>query len=171
VVYAYERYQVVSSETRCCHVEGSCEDENYEGCARGWEGWSITTIEHWGCVPYRETYADPVDLGTLQVQAILTSASRAWISDELAHKYPGARVRHAEWEILPEDGWAPHQNVGGDQVYTLDAAVRHIPFEDPGVYEILVTARTTGTPYTPAVYLYHHGGTFDVSLIETALIR
>ena len=171
VVYAYERYQVVSSETRCCHVEGTCEDEDYEGCQYDWEGWATRTVYQWGCVPYRETYADPVDLGTLRVRAILTAASRAWISGELALKYPGARVRHGDWEILPQDGWAEHDVIGGDQVYTLDATVAHIPFEDPGVYEMLVSGRTTGTPYTPAVYFGRDGGTFDVSLIETALIR
>jgi hypothetical protein len=131
----------------------------------------LATIEQWGCVPYQETYADPVDVGTLQVQAILTAASRAWITGELARKYPGARARHPTWEILPEEGWVAHQRTGADQASVLDAVVRHIPFEDPGVYELLATARTTGTPYTPAVYLHHHGGTFDVSLIETALIR
>jgi hypothetical protein len=170
-IYTYEKYEVVSSKTECCHSRGGCKDEDYDGCTYGWEGWSKKTTEEWGCKQYKETYADPVDLGTLQVKAVLTAESRAWIANELAQKYPGAKVRHPDWEIIPEDGWAAHDGIGGDKVYTLDATIRYIPFEDPGRYEMLVSGRTTGTPYTEAVSFNYNGGTFDVFLIETALIR
>ena len=74
-------------------------------------------------------------------------------------------------EIIPEDGWAAHDGIGGDKVYTLDATIRYIPFEDPGRYEMLVSGRTTGTPYTGAVSFNYNGGVFEVFLIETALIK
>jgi hypothetical protein len=171
VIYTYEKYEVVSSETRCVHDSGTKKSEDYDGCTYGWEGWSKKTTEQWGCKQYKETYADPVDLGTLQVKAVLAAESRAWIANELAQKYPGAKVRHPDWEIIPKDGWAAHDGIGGDKVYTLDATIRYIPFEDPGRYEMLVAGRTTGTPYTEAVSFNHNGGMFDVFLIETALIK
>jgi hypothetical protein len=171
VIYTYEKHEVISSRTECCHSMGGCKDEDYDGCRYGWEGWSKKTTEQWGCRQYKETYADPVDLGTLQVRAVLTAESREWIANELAFKYPGAKVRHRDWEIIPEDGWAAHDGIGADQVYTLDATIRTIPFEDPGRYEMLVSGRTTGTPYTEAVSFSYDGGTFDVYLIETALIK
>ncbi|MBN1137978.1 MAG: hypothetical protein JXM73_15415 [Anaerolineae bacterium] len=171
VIYTYEKYEVVSFKTECCHSMGGCKDEDYDGCKYGWEGWSKKTTEEWGCKQYKETYADPVDLGTLQVKAVLTAESRAWIANELARKYPGAKVRHPDWEIIPKDGWAAHDGIGSDKVYILDAIVRYIPFEDPGRYEMLVSGRTTGTPYTQAVPFNYNGGTFNVFLIETALIK
>jgi hypothetical protein len=171
VIYTYDKYEVISSKTECCHSMGGCKDEGYDGCTYGWEGWSKKTTEEWGRKQYKETYADPVDLGTLQVKAVLTAESRAWITNELARKYPGAKVRHPDWEIIPEDGWAAHDGIGGDKVYTLDATIRYLPFEDPGRYEMLVSGRTTGTPYTEAVSFNYNGGMFDVFLIETALIK
>ena len=171
VIYTYEQYELISYRTQCCHSMGGCKDADYDGCRYGWEGWSRRTTQEWDCRQYRGTYADPVDLGTLQVRAVLTAESRAWIVDELALKYPGAKVRHPDWELIPEDGWAAHERIGGDKVYTLDATIRYIPFEDPGRYGMRVSGRTTGTPYTAAVPFNHNGGTFDVSLIETALIK
>jgi hypothetical protein len=59
------------------HDSGTKKDEDYDGCKYGWDGWSRKTTEKWGCVQYKEVYADPVDLGTFQVKALLTARSDA----------------------------------------------------------------------------------------------
>ncbi len=175
VIYTYEKWEVVSSETRCCHTDPNtgwktCQDDK-SPCDNGWTGWNRETTDKWGCKEYKETYPDPVDLGTLQVKAVLTAESRDWINNELARKYPGAKVRHPEWELIPLGGWARYESTGGDQVYTLEATVGRIQLEDPGYYDLQVSGRTKGTPYTAAVSFGWKGEPFDVVLIETALIK
>ncbi len=175
VIYTYEKWEVVSSETKCCHTDPVtgwkvCQAD-MSPCDNGWTSWDRETTDKWGCKEYKETYPDPVDLGTLQVRAVLTAESRDWINTELARKYPGARVHHPEWELIPLGGWGRYESTGGDLTYTLDATVRRIPLEDPGQYDLVVSGRTKGTPYTAAVSFGWTGNPFGVILIETALIK
>jgi hypothetical protein len=171
VVYTYEKYEVVSSETKCCHVEGTCKDRNYDGCKYDWEGWSKMTTEKWGCVEYKEVYPDPVDLGTLQVKTELTAESQNYINEVLSVKYPGAHVRHPVWEVIPDGGWAAWSSLGGDKIFRLSATAEYIPLEDPGKYVITVSGRTTGTLYTRPVQFSYTSDPFLVVFFEAALIQ
>jgi len=175
VVYTYEKWEVVSSETQCCHTDPDtgwkvCQAD-MSPCDNGWAGWSRETTDKWDCKEYKETYADPVDLGTLQVQLVLTGESKEWINTELARKYPGATVRHPVWELIPLGGWSHYQAVDGSLNYVLDATILRTPLEDPGYYEMRVAGRTKGTRYTEPVFFDGAGGQFGVVLIETALIK
>ncbi|MBN1581448.1 MAG: hypothetical protein JXA89_12165 [Anaerolineae bacterium] len=171
IVHTYEKWEVVEKETKCCHEMGGCKDEDYDGCKYGWEGWSKKTTEKWDCVKYEDRYADPVDLGTLQVQAILTGESQEWIETELALKYPGATVRHPVWGLIPLGGWTHYQSLDGNKNTALEATIERVPLEDPGSYELSIAGRTRGTRYTDASSFNWTGGQFGVVLIETALIK
>ena len=186
VVYSYEKYELVSSTTKCGWDDPN--DDTGEavcyypepGCAQPvnpcqqdpvWENWKWYTEEDWGCVRYEEKYADPVDLGTLRVQANLTQESKDWIRGKLASKYPGATVRHPDWELIPVGGWQAHQSLDGNKVYVLEGTVEHVQLEDPGWYQLLIAGRTTGTPYSAPAAFYDDTQLFDVALIDTALIE
>lgn len=174
VLYTYEKWEVVSTKTQCCHddpITGwrTCQDD-MAPCNSGWAGWSRQTNDTWGCKEYKEVYPDPVDLGTLNVRAILTPGSRQWITTELARRYPGASVKQGDWTLIPPYGWQNYESMAGD-TYVLDALLKGIPFMDPGTYEMWLVGRTKGTKYTAPEAFNYNAGTFDVSFIDTALIK
>ena len=171
VVYTYEKYEIVSSETKCVHENGTKKDADYDGCKYDWEGWSKKTTEKWGCVEYKEVYPDPVDLGTLQVKVELTAESQNYINEVLSIKYPGAKVRQPVWEVIPDGGWARYASMGGDKIFRLSATAEYIPLEDPGKYTVTVSGRTTGTPYTKPVQFSYTSDPFLVVFFEAALIQ
>jgi hypothetical protein len=167
VVLRYESWEVV--RRRCCwrppDQAGHCEETWTEPCERGWEHWRWE--DEYGCREHIEVLPDPIDLGTISFWAILSQQSRDWIEGELSFRYPGARVRHPNWELIPDGGWSG--TLGGDSTFTIDATLLNIQFEDPGIYEVTLSARTTGTRYTHPYHIYEQ---FEIRvyLIDAALV-
>ncbi len=96
----------------------------------------------------RAAVTDYVDLNSIRLTATLTAASRAWIRNELAAKYPGARVRRPFWNLRAQPTYRVVRNrVLADGTNEVVLAVTRIPFEDPGVYTVRVSARTRGTSW------------------------
>jgi len=168
VVYEHWDWEIVGykDETRvqCCHASGLCQDD-LAPCNNGWEDWSSKTttvqVPVYDCVYHKETYPDPIELGTIRLAASLSQESKNWIERDLAQRYPGAHVKHPDWEIIPAGGWK------GD--HTVSACI-NVPFEDPGTYAVTLDARTHGTKYTLPLSL-HKEFEQKVYLIETTLIK
>ena len=96
----------------------------------------------------RAAVTDYVDLNSIRLTATLTATSRAWIRNELAAKYPGARVRRPFWNLRAQPTYRVVRNrVLADGTNEVVLAVTRIPFEDPGVYTVRVSARTRGTSW------------------------
>ena len=168
VVYEHWDWEIVGyrdeTRTRCCHANGACQ-QDMTPCNNHWPDWEVrsTTVQVpvYDCVHHRETLPDPVELGAIRAKASLTQDSRNWIERELAQRYPGARVKHPDWEIIPAGGWRGEHTV---------SACINVPFEDPGTYDVTVNGRTHGTRYTSPLVIRQQF-TQKVYLIETTLIE
>ena len=91
---------------------------------------------------------DYVDVNSIRLTARLTNQSRAWIRNTLAREYPGARVRRPWWNLRSQPTFQIVRNdVLPDGTNEVVIAVTRIPFEDPGVYTVHVSARTQGTSW------------------------
>ena len=91
---------------------------------------------------------DYVRLNSIRITARLTDESRRWIENELAQKYPGARVRRPFWNLRAQPTYRIVRNrVLPDGTNEVRIAISRIPFEDPGRYVVKVQARTRGTSW------------------------
>ncbi len=96
----------------------------------------------------RAAVTDYVDLDSVRLTATLRRESRDWIRNELAAKYPGARVRRPFWNLQLQPTYrVVRDEVLPDGTHEVEIAVTRIPFEDPGVYAVRATARTRGTTW------------------------
>lgn len=96
----------------------------------------------------RATVTDYVDLSSIRVTAELSRESRQWIREELARKYPGARVRRPFWNLRALPTYRVVRNrVLADGTHEVQIAITRIPFQDPGRYDVQVQASTRGTSW------------------------
>lgn len=141
-----------------------CTPDGSEGC---WPGWGWETTSEWYCQEHVEIIPDPIQAGAFQAHARLHKTSKEWIQTNLASKYPGARVRHPDWDVQGQP------NAGGclgDGRCILET-VAYFPFEDPGWYTMWVDGWTVGTRYTPPrTYHYNLPDPQPVYLMDTTLI-
>ncbi len=168
VVYEHWEWEIVGykdeTKTQCCHASGACQDD-MAPCNNHWEDWSSETttvqVPVYDCVYYKEVLPDPVELGAIRLVAKLNQESKNWIERDLAQRYPGAHVKHPDWEIIPPGGWH------GDHIVS---ACINVPFEDPGTYDVVLDGRTHGTRHT-LPFLIHEEFEQKAYLIETTLIK
>lgn len=152
VVYAYN--------VRNVHV--ACEGS---GCGQPPGTGPVRLIQWETCDRVSRSFEDR--LASLGVATDLSADSIAWITGELAARYPGAQVYRAHWSLLPGMGGS------GGGLGTSDFAMQWsaIPFADPGTYEVEVRGLTTGTAVSPPRAFRWAGAVFEVHLLETALVK
>ena len=93
---------------------------------------------------------DRLDFNSLRFTAVLTDESRAWILTDLARRYPGARVRKAEWDLIRDRNahFRLLQNyIDGQKRHVVVFQATRVPFLDPGEYLVSVRVRTRGVWY------------------------
>jgi hypothetical protein len=116
----------------------------------------------WACVNhtinYQETYI------TLEPKAILTTASRNWILNDLARAYPGTTLKHPDWGFRATE---PCIWDGDTCVWTHIEG--HVQVADPGWYDLMITGTTGGTEITLPRLFTLTGGQFGVYLVETSM--
>jgi len=115
---------------------------------------------HWECTDGIETHEDP--LAEVRLSYRLSEESQRWIRESLARRYPGAGVkgRYPVVVLLYK----------GTGMMSYRGAARRLNVADPGLYELEITLRTTGTPVSrPQVR--HLKGLFKVWLLDSTLVR
>ena len=120
------------------------------------------------CRLVEERYPEPVE-GQGALAMTLRRSSIEWIQNELAARYPGARVRMPRIR-LPVQGQG---TVLADRTFVLTARVNPKPV-DPGLYDVEIAFNTAGTPVTaPRRILWRTppDRPQPVYLLETTLVR
>lgn len=185
VIYTWYEEVIVGTQTVCaydptgtsngCPAPGSQYDE-VTGSASGWHSFmaSGASAGSWRaragepeitCVEHVEMYADR--LQWVRTFATLTAPSREWILDQLAARYPGARLYQPDWTWLPP---VPG-SVLVDKTFAWEWTASQIAFRDPGEYQQSVAGSTTGTPVTAPRSFNLSAGHFSVWLHEATLSR
>jgi len=104
--------------------------------------------EEWVQVPHTTVVPDPIDLGSIRIQAALTDQSIQWITGVLAQRYPGLTVHQAAWTIAPDANWQVSGQLQADGSYTVTGCNARLPFDDPGRYRVRASFATHGTAWT-----------------------
>ena len=128
--YQYQTYDVVGHHEQCdvWDVLGNCTHSK--------------TITDYSCRDH--TAVVPETVSQILPKASLSANSRAWISGELAQRYPGAAVRHPDWVW----GYAgPSYGSLNGNTYVWNFDVKNVQVVDPGIYQMLVTGMTSGTQF------------------------
>lgn len=105
----------------------------------------------WVQARHREVVPDPVNLDTLAIRADLTETSQVWIREVLSRRYPGIRVRQAQWVVAPDRGWRVTQHLQPDGTHLVEGCNEGMAFADPGVYQVRVIVSTRGTAWSAPV--------------------
>jgi len=140
---------------------------NTPPCDLNWPDWEWKTVkvDVFECVRHVQVLPDPVNLNSVFMQATLSPSSRRWI-EELAQRYPGARVRRPDWYMRAVG--SGHLNPDGS--YEAHATA-HFAFEDPGIYLVTASAHTRGTICTPPRTITARIPDLRVHFLDTTLIR
>lgn len=165
VVHRYWTHQV-RDENHCVHVETGFISPTGQECVDRWPGWEYRNVHEEWCQEHLEIIPDPIAAGAFQAHARLRENSKRWIRTTLAQHYPGARVRHPDWDVAGQGsgGCLPD----GRCILNTQAV---FPFEDPGWYDLWVDGWTVGTTYTPPrVYRLEMEDPQPVYLLDTTLI-
>ncbi len=156
---------------------GGCTPGSFDSVAYkdGFQSWMASDPD-WGsldttrqvCERVTRTFPDPVTGFSARLQ--LEAASIAWIeTGDLQQRYPGAQVYQAVWPLWP--GRPPiRQTIAADRT-AISLEWERLPLRDPGQYRVVLAGRTAGTPYTAPRDLAYDKITFDVALLEAALIK
>lgn len=165
---------IVDESTRCEYDPGG----GYSGCPlgkydNGWRSWwessPYTFVNHqviWGCVEQITTYREGVQI--IIPSASLSTGSISWITNELAQRYPGAFLHHPKWSW----GYAgPGFGSFSGSTFVWNFSVKKVQVSDPGIYALIVSGLTTGTPVSQPRSFSIRAGSMDVYLLETAIIH
>ncbi len=162
----YRRYE--KEPDQCVPVPDADQDgkpDRSGSCSiGGWPG----DLQPGACRLVEERYPEPVQ-GSGALAMILRKSSIDWIQNELAARYPGARVRMPRI-LLPVAGQGA---VLGDKTFVLTAVVNPKP-EDPGYYDVEIAFNTAGTPVTAPRQIRWRtppDRPQPVYLLETTLVR
>jgi hypothetical protein len=117
------------------------------------------------CVQHVEIFADYLDNAV--VKANLSGESRRWITNDLAAAYPGASLKHPDWQFV----FSGPGSLGARQAVLWTTLIPNIQAADPGVYHLRAQGRTTGTPVSPPRPFEQAFGQFTVELLRVTLIE
>lgn len=95
--------------------------------------------EETNCIRHVQVFPDYLNYASLSLN--LSDESRHWILTDLAQAYPGAELKHPDWEFTFQE---PGGLIGGNIVYWTQL-IPNILFADPGTYQMEVNGYTTGT--------------------------
>ncbi len=143
-------------------IDGSGEHIAWSASMETNPNWKRTsTIE---CIPHVEIYPDY--LNNLVVSLNLSAESRSWILGDLAAAYPGAKLKHPDWQFALH---GPGSQTAGGTV-TWSELIPNIQTADPGTYAIHGSGSTTGTPVSGPRSFDQSLGQFVVELLRVSLI-
>ncbi len=165
----------IIDETYVCRYDSNgghtgCPKDQYDnGWRSWWESNSYRYVEHdaiWGCVEHVKLYRE----GVLAIfpSANLSKNSISWIMQDLAQRYPGAFLHHPNWT------WgSAGPGLGGfsGSTFVWNFHIEKVQVSDPGIYALIVSGTTTGTPVSPPRSFSINAGSFDDYLLETAIIH
>ncbi len=147
-----------------------CPKDQYDnGWRSWWESNSYRYVEHdaiWGCAEHVKLYRE----GVLAIfpSANLSKSSINWIMRDLAQRYPGAFLHHPNWT------WgSASPGLGGfsGSTFVWNFHIEKVQVSDPGIYALVVSGTTTGTPVSISRSFSINAGSFDDYLLETAIIH
>jgi len=115
-------------------------------------------IVDWICEERTRSYPEtiPVAYGSIN----LTQKSKDWILNTLSIRYPGAYIHKGSFRYPSSAG-------GSSWSYSAVG----IQIADPGVWDISIGGRTSGTPVTDSRNFGGSAGSFEVWLKETAITQ
>jgi hypothetical protein len=149
--------ELVEEEGGYCTVEIS-----YEGfCPK--DKWVGPEEPEFECVQHEVSYRESVV--SAAARASLTANSRAWITGELASRYPGATIKHPDW------AWSNGQGGFQGDTYIWRLTIPGVQVADPGFYSLDLSGLTSGTPVGPARNFGGAAGQFGVYLLEATIIQ
>ncbi|MDD5369143.1 MAG: hypothetical protein PHQ40_08660 [Anaerolineaceae bacterium] len=93
------------------------------------------------CNKHVETLPEPIT--SVKASADLSPASRYWILTDLASKYYQAYIHQATFELVPGLGY-PAIGCGNDGVCKASFQADHVPFADPGIFNLTLSVQTGG---------------------------
>ncbi len=129
-----EPVTVTWTENVCTNYDMVCIEADQGVCLR-WTEQPICTA--WREETRTETCPRPIIPDRVWVTARLNGESVNWIEQELATRYPGARVRLPDWTVAPATGkWTQTVWQDDDKVYYVQGQRAKVQFEDPGVYDL-----------------------------------
>ena len=165
---------IVDESTRCEYDPAG----GYSGCplgkyANGWRSWwessPYTYVNHqvvWGCVEHTTVYREGVRV--IIPSANLSTGSISWITNDLAQRYPGAFLHHPKWSW----GYAgPGFGSFSGSTFIWNFSIKKVQVSDPGIYDLIVSGLTTGTPVSQPRSFSIRAGSMDVYLLETTIIH
>lgn len=118
----------------------------------------------WTCEASTTYYPEGVNFANLE--AHLSPAARDWILfGDLQIRYPGAYLHNPDMVFTGGSGWFT------GNVYNFEYRQDHIPFADPGWWDLVLAGQTSGTPVTPPRNFGGVAGQLAVYLREIAIIR
>ena len=116
------------------------------------------------CIQHVEVYSDPI--AEVGIRLSLSAESRAYITGHLAEVYPGLRLHQPDFSFsLPGPGSLREHHIIWQQV------LQQIPVADPGLWQVSVTAQTSGTPVSPGRVSSAGLGAFTVDSIRVSLVQ
>jgi hypothetical protein len=139
------------------------------GWSRYWESSSYRYVETntiWGCIEHITSYKEGVSV--IFPSANLANSSKSWILNDLAQRYPGAFLHHPNWSW----GYAgPGYGSFSGFTYLWNFSIQKVQAADPGIYNLVVSGTTSGTPVSQPRSFSIKAGTFDDYLLETTIIH
>jgi len=113
----------------------------------------------WFCQEIQQTFEECI--AHASGSASLSATSRDWIlNGELSIRYPGAYLHN------PDFGFG-----GGGGACSWSDTAENVQVEDPGIWNLSVSGRTSGTPVSGPRSFGGDADEFEVWLIETAIIK
>jgi len=139
-------------------VEVCAPGPNANGVYNCGGGTGHKVITGYECVEHTQTYPECIASATAGLS--LSRESRDWIlNGDLQIRYPGAYLHH------------PYFQFGGRLACAWTAERKHVQVEDPGVWEMFLRGRTTGTPVSAPRSFNRTLGTFEVWLKEVVIVK
>jgi hypothetical protein len=165
----------IVDEIQSCNYD---ENGGHSGCPMSQysNGWSrywesspyryVVTNTIWGCIEHLTSYKEGVSV--IVPSANLANSSKSWILNDLAQRYPGAFLHHPNWSW----GYAgPGYGSFSGLTYLWNFSIQNVQAADPGIYNLLVSGTTSGTPVSQPRSFSIKAGTFDDYLLETTIIH
>jgi hypothetical protein len=143
VIYTW--YEPIYKEVEVCHGVGAgeiadCRQSSASLVNDGKSGRERVLAE---CRPHVEYLPDPVI--SVQANAILNPASKAWIVNQLSSAYYEAYVHRESFNLVP--GLASWSGGCSGGTCTASAWINHVPFADPGVFDLSLRVQTAGASF------------------------
>lgn len=136
-------YERIEKKEDVCRAPNAGETTNCT-TASGSRGVKDEEVVGYECRQHVDQY--PERITNLAAQASLDASSRIWITTDLAGKWYQAGLKNPNINLVP--GFGKYQTGCGGNTCTASANLLKVPFADPGTFDLTLTVKTAGTPFT-----------------------